>query len=67
MKYFNISTKKTFDQNGAQKTVWLSCGTMRETEDGKRFIELNMFPNTSFYVFEQKPKTKETTVEDIEF
>ena len=56
MKIYNICSKKTFEKNGETKTVWLNCGSMRETDDGKRFIELNIFPNTSFYVFEPKPK-----------
>ena len=60
MTYKNICTKKTFTSNGEERVKWLQAGTMRITDDGKQFIELNMFPNTPFYVFEQREKvTKE--------
>lgn len=67
MKYENICTKKTFESNGQTKTKWLVCGTMRTTDDGKRFIELNMLPNIPFYVFEQKQKqdVSESQEQDI--
>ena len=56
MKYYNVCTKKTYQKDGEEKTVWLNAGTLRETDDGKRFLELNMFPDTSFYIFEPKKK-----------
>lgn len=56
MKYFNICTKKTWEQNGEEKTKWLVCGTKRVTDDGKEFIEMNDKPDTIFYIFEQKPR-----------
>jgi len=60
MQFYDICTKKTFTKkDGSTKTFWLKCGTMRELEDGKRFLELNMFPDTSFYVFAQKKKEEE--------
>ena len=59
MKYDNICTKRTYEQDGKQKNVWLKCGTLRTTEDGKRFIELNHLPGIVFYVFEPKPKEEQ--------
>jgi len=56
MVYKNICTKKVYTQNGEEKVKWLNAGTMRITDDNKMFIELNMFPNTPFYVFDPKPK-----------
>lgn len=56
MKTFNICTKRTYEKDGEQKNLWLNVGKLKETDDGKRFIELNMFPNTPFYAFEPKPK-----------
>ena len=56
MKYEDICTKRTFEKNGETKTIWLKCGTLRTTDDGKKFIEMNHQPDTSFFVFEQKPK-----------
>ena len=55
MTYFDVCTKKTYKKkDGEEKTVWLKVGTFKTTDDGKRFLELNMFPTTSFYIFEQK-------------
>lgn len=56
MKYYDLCTKKTYEKNGETKTIWLKCGTMRETDDGKRFLEINHLPNTPFYLFDQKSK-----------
>uniref|UniRef100_A0A6H1ZBK0 Uncharacterized protein n=1 Tax=viral metagenome TaxID=1070528 RepID=A0A6H1ZBK0_9ZZZZ len=61
MKFEDICTKKTFVVNGQEKTTWLKCGTLRTTDEGKRFIELNHLPNISFFVFEQKKKEENET------
>ena len=61
MKFYNICTRNTYEHNGETKTRWLNCGTLRETNEGKKFLELNMFPNTPFYVFEPKPKETQQT------
>ena len=59
MKIENIVVKKSFKKtNGEEKTYWNQVGILKTTDDGKRYIELHMFPNTAFYVFE--PKEKET-------
>lgn len=50
----NVCTKKTYLKNGEEKTLWLNVGSFKTTDDGKRFLELNMFPNTPFYIFERK-------------
>lgn len=56
MLYENICTKKTYEKNGETKTIWLKVGTLKITDDGKKFIELNHQPNETFYVFPPKPK-----------
>lgn len=56
MKFMDVCSKKTYLKGTEEKTVWLKCGTLRISDDGKTFLELNMFPQTSFYVFEQKKK-----------
>ena len=56
MKIENICTKKSYEKNGETKNIWLQVGTLKTTDDGKQFIELNMFPGTPFYVFEQKKR-----------
>jgi hypothetical protein len=66
MKYFDICTKREYEKNGEKKAVWLKCGTLKQSDEGRQFIELNMFPSTSFYVFEQKKREDKTTApEDI--
>lgn len=55
IKYSDICSKRTYKtKDGNEKTVWLKIGTFKEMDDGKKFIELNMLPNTPFYVFPQK-------------
>lgn len=56
MTYLDICTKKTYEKNGEQKTIWLKVGVLKITPEGKKFIDLAMFPDTNFYVFEQKKK-----------
>lgn len=52
----DIMTRREYEKDGEKKSVWLKCGTLKTLDNGKKFIELNMFPDTSFYVFEQKKK-----------
>ena len=59
MKFLNVCTKKTYEQGGETKTKWLQAGTLRVTDDGKMFIELNILPNTTLFVFEPKPRDNE--------
>ena len=59
MVYKDICTKKEYTKDGATKAKWFKVGTLKVTDDGKQFIELNMFPNTPFYVFEQKAKEEQ--------
>lgn len=53
MIFENICTKKTYTQDGVDKVIWLKCGTLKTTKEGRRFIELNHMPDTTFFVFEQ--------------
>ncbi len=57
MIFKNICTKKEYTtSSGEKKVAWLNCGTLKTTDDGKQFIELNMFPGQTFFIFEQKTK-----------
>lgn len=60
MKIYDICVKKTYTKDGIEKATWPKVGILKEIDDNKKFVELNMFPNTSFYVFEQKPKEQKT-------
>lgn len=56
MKKFNITTQGTYQKNGEEKKTYPPVGKLvyfeanGDKEDGY-IIELNMFPNTKFYVF----------------
>lgn len=53
----NICAKRTYtDKAGAEKVKWLNVGILKTTDKGMRFIELYMFPDTAFYVFEKRDK-----------
>lgn len=56
MKLYNICSKRTYQKDGQDKTVWLNVGTFKETDEGKKFIELNILPTTPLYVFEREKK-----------
>ena len=56
MIYEDICTRKEYESNGVKKVVWPKCGTLRTNDAGKRFIELNHQPETTFYVFPKKEK-----------
>lgn len=58
MKYEDIVTRRSYTKDGNEKVVWLKCGTLRTTDDGKKFIEMNDRPETTFYVFQQKEKVE---------
>ena len=58
MKYQDLVTKRTWEQNGEQKVKWLNIGTLRTTDDGKQYVEINILPETQIFVFDQKDKTE---------
>ena len=61
IKRFDIVVPKEYQQNGETKKQWRNVGTLvyfpasGDKNEGYR-LELSMFPNTNFYVFEQKSK-----------
>jgi hypothetical protein len=62
MKRFDIVVPNKYTKNGEEKTAWKNVGTLVKfdaTSDKPEgfLLELNMFPDTTFKVFEQKEKT----------
>jgi hypothetical protein len=61
MRKFNISVPRTYTKNGQEKKTWKTVGTLvhfpatQEKEEGY-ILELHMYPDTYFGVFEDKPK-----------
>lgn len=61
MKRYNITTSKTYTKNNEEKKSYPPVGSLvrfdATSEKPESFIlELNMFPNVKFYVFEEKPR-----------
>jgi hypothetical protein len=69
MKRYDIVIPKKYEKNGEEKTAWKNVGTLVRfdaTNDKPEgfVLELNMFPDTTFKVFEQKPR-EERNSDDI--
>lgn len=63
MRKFNITTKRQYESKGETKTQWNQVGTLVRfdaTQDKPEsyILELSMFPDTKFFVFEQEQKAK---------
>lgn len=60
-KRYDIVVPKKYTKDGEEKTAWKNVGTLvrfpatEEKEEGY-IMELNMYPDVTFKVFEQKPK-----------
>ena len=63
MRYYNVLTKKQFDNNGTNTTLWHKVGIIKVTANGGWFLQLFHQPETDFYIFEEKQKEQE----DIQF
>ena len=64
MKKFNITSVKSYTKNGVEKKTYPQIGKLTQfddtpTKEGGFALELNMFPDTKFYVFEDNKDTKE--------
>lgn len=63
MKIYNITVPKKYEKHGEEKTMWNNVGKLlvfESEEKGNSYIlELSMFPNTKFGVFEQKKREEQ--------
>ena len=61
MRKYDICTKKVYEINGQEKKSWPRVGSLvyfpanGDKPEGYK-LELNMYPGTPFFIFEQKPK-----------
>lgn len=60
-KRYNIVVPKKYNKDGEEKTAWKNVGTLvrfapTEEKPEGYILELNMFPEVTFKVFEEKPK-----------
>lgn len=58
MKYFNVFTKHEYQVLDQTHTKWYRVGTLKETDQGTRYLRLFHQPSTTFYVL---PKDREET------
>jgi hypothetical protein len=56
MKKYNVTSVKKYMKGAEEKKIWLTVGTITEFDNGNSILELNMFPNQQFSIFENKPK-----------
>jgi len=62
---YNVTVPKKYTQNGEEKTQWNTVGTLVKFDatgdkpEGYK-LELSMYPDTTFKVFEQTPKSATT-------
>jgi hypothetical protein len=61
MKRYNVSVPRNHEKDGETKTAWSNVGKLVHFEaTGDKpegfILELSMFPNTKFGVFEEKPR-----------
>ena len=64
MKKFNISVPKKYMKDGEEKTFWSNVGKLvyfpkTEEKEAGFALDLYMFPDTKFGVFEDKPKDEQ--------
>jgi len=50
MKYLQVLAKKTYVQNGEEKTRWYRVGEVKITTGGGKYLKLFLYPNTDFII-----------------
>jgi hypothetical protein len=71
MKKFNIAVPKKYIKDGEEKTAWNNVGKLiffpkTDTKPSGFALELSMFPETKFMVFEDKPREERSEDTDVE-
>ena len=65
MKRYNVTVPKKYTKDGEEKTAWNRVGTLvhfpatADKEEGF-ILELSLFPETKFGIFEDKPREEKT-------
>ena len=54
MKFFNVLTKKEYEENGEMKEKWYRCGLLKVTENGGKYLRMFHLPDTTYYVLDQQ-------------
>ena len=66
MQRYNVTCPKKYTKDGEEKTAWNRVGTLVkfDAKDGKPesyLLELSMYPDTKFGIFEDKPREEGST------
>ena len=69
MQRYDITVPKKYTKDGEEKTAWNRVGTLVEfpaTADKEKgfILELSMYPETKFGVFESKPREEKAPAKD---
>jgi len=73
MSKFKVLVPKKYTQNGEEKISWLTVGYVNTSQQGTRFLSLNMFPDQTFVIKEddreQQPQQpqQEVNVDNLNF
>jgi hypothetical protein len=70
MKKYNVSVPRKYTKDGEEKTAWGNVGKLVyfEATDSKEegfILELNMFPDTKFGIFPDKPREERQADEGV--
>ena len=57
----DIVVRKSYTKDGEEKTFWNKVGTLKEF-NGKQYVELFMYPDTQFYVFDRQDQDQRREV-----
>jgi hypothetical protein len=64
---FKIVARQEYEVKGVKKVAWNLVGILIENGD-KRYVTLNMIPNTLFHVFPMdKPEAKAPQNDEVQF
>jgi hypothetical protein len=72
MKRYNICTARTYEKNGETKKAWRTVGQLiqwppKDDKPESFSIELHMFPETRFSVFEEREREQKPTESGEDF
>jgi hypothetical protein len=72
MQIYNVSVPKKYTKDGEEKTAWNNVGKLvyfpaTADKPAGYALELSMFPETKFGVFEAKPKEEGAKEAKVDF
>ena len=59
MRLFNVLTKRVIPTKGEPTTLWHKVGLIKVTNSGHWYLQLFLFPDIDFFVYEQEAEEKE--------